>query len=274
MDWLFFRSATPAAIVVSRMNSLWVLDHLGSQVDIWHCRTNGMVFDDEKKRYAHCLTHAEQEKAENFLFERDRLNSLMSRALLRLSLSWYCPDVDAKDWPIAIDSLGKPYLDAVINGRHIEFNISHSGDVVLCAVTRTGPVGIDIETTKHMSDLQGFSRRFLAPEEFFALSRKCFTERNSFFFKLWTLKEAYLKAIGSGLNVSLDSFSFDCDSLDSKHITLLYGASSELCWHFWQFFYGENAYPVALAVSADKPIKIVWREPALIGLSQCERSLF
>jgi 4'-phosphopantetheinyl transferase len=248
------------------MNSLSAVSQLKSQVDIWHCRTSGMVFEDEKKRYEHYLTSEEQERAGKFLFEKDRLNCLLSRVLLRLSLSWYCPNVNAKNWRIVADNNGKPYLDSAIGEHGVEFNISHSGDIVICAITRAGPVGIDIETAKIMHDLRGFSRRFLAPEEFSSVNSRFFSEQSRFFFRLWTLKEAYLKAIGSGLSIPLDNFCFDCNSLDSKQITLLYGAGSEHCWRFWQFFYGEDAHPVALAVNAQTPIQFVWRAPELLGL--------
>lgn len=256
------------------MNSLSAVSQLKSQVDIWHCRTSGMVFEYEKKRYEHCLTNEEQEKAEKFLFEKDRLNSLLSRVLLRLSLSWYYPNVDAKNWRIAADSNGKPYLDAVIGGHGVEFNVSHSGEIVICAITRAGPVGIDIETAKIMHDLQGFSKRFLAPEEFSAVNSRFLSERSRFFFRLWTLKEAYLKAIGSGLSIPLDSFCFDSNSIDSKQITLLYGADSEQCWRFWQFFYGEDSHPVALAVNVREPIQFVWRAPELLGLPKQSTVIF
>jgi 4'-phosphopantetheinyl transferase len=255
-------------LVVNNMNSLSHADMLISQVDIWHCCTAGMVFEDEKRRYECYLTTEEQEKVAHFLFEKDRLNCLFSRVLLRLALSWYYPCIDAIRWHFAIGSSGKPYLDLPMNEQGIEFNISHSGNVVVCAITRVGSVGIDIETAKIMSDVQGFSRRFLAPEEFFSVRNRFISEQSQFFFRLWTLKEAYLKAIGSGLGIPLNSFCFDCDSLDSKQIALLYGASSTHCWRFWQFFYSDDRYPVALAVSAEKPIKIMWREPELIGLSQ------
>ena len=248
------------------MNSLSAVSQLKSQVDIWHCCTRGMVFEDEEKRYGHHLTETEKERAKQFLFDKDRLNCLFSRVLLRFALSWYYPDVDAKSWRIATDVNGKPYLDAATAGHVIEFNISHSGEIVVCAITRAGFVGIDIETAKYMNDLEGFAKRFLAPEEFFAVNRKVLSQRDRFFFRLWTLKEAYLKAIGLGLSIPLDSFCFDCDSLDLVQIKLLYGTNLVCDWQFWQYFYGEDEYPIAIAVNAKSPVKMVWRAPELLGL--------
>lgn len=256
------------------MDSLLAVYQLNSQVDIWHCCTSGMVFEDEKNRYARHLTEAEQERAEQFLFEKDRLNCLLSRVLLRLALSWYYPNVDARSWCIATDNNGKPYLDAAPDDHAIEFNISHSGQIVVCAITRVGPVGIDIETAKFMNDMEGFTRRFLAPEEFSSVKSVVFSERSKFFFRLWTLKEAYLKAIGLGLSIPLDSFCFDCGSLDLVRIKLLYGTGLVCDWQFWQYFYGEYEHPVAIAVNAQTPIKMVWRAPELLGLPKQLTAIF
>lgn len=98
---------------------------------------------------------------------------------------------------------GKPFLNYPSN---IYFNISHSGDWVVCA-TDSLPLGIDIEQINSID--VNISKRFFSENEFsrIILSDKCC--QLSLFYDLWTLKESYIKAVGKGLSISLDSFIID-----------------------------------------------------------------
>lgn len=95
----------------------------------------------------------------------------------------------------------KPELQFVDN---IHFNISHSGDWVVCAFSKM-PVGVDVEKIKKVNF--NIARRFFSDEEVNQLFALAPNEQSSFFFDLWTIKESYLKAIGTGLTQSLSSFS-------------------------------------------------------------------
>lgn len=99
---------------------------------------------------------------------------------------------------------GKPYL---ADFPQIHFNISHAGDYAICAVSGN-PVGCDIEKQKPFRPV--LAKRVLSPEEHSLLS----AQENSLaaeklFFRFWTLKESFLKAVGCGISVSLASVSFD-----------------------------------------------------------------
>ncbi|MCQ2354886.1 MAG: 4'-phosphopantetheinyl transferase superfamily protein [Clostridia bacterium] len=100
---------------------------------------------------------------------------------------------------------GKPYL---YGGPY--FNLSHSGNISICAVSPF-EIGCDIE---RITDADvNLAKRFFHPDEYGAvLSSEAGEERNSLFFRLWTMKESFLKATGLGLTVPLDSFSVDPDS--------------------------------------------------------------
>src|SRR5690554_5169292 len=95
----------------------------------------------------------------------------------------------------------KPLL---IEPKGYYFNISHSGNWVVCALG-SQRVGIDVEQVKSM-DL-GIAENYFAKSEYEALLRVKEEERLLYFFKLWTLKESYIKAVGKGLAIPLDSFS-------------------------------------------------------------------
>lgn len=107
------------------------------------------------------------------------------------------------------NAAGKPSLQGV---HDLEFNLSHAGRWVACAID-SQPVGIDVEQILPI-DVQGIAGRFFSQRECEALMKQPAEERLSCFYRLWTLKESYLKAIGTGLQLPLDSFTV---SRDHRH---------------------------------------------------------
>lgn len=107
---------------------------------------------------------------------------------------------------------GKPALAQGLIAGPFEFNLSHSGELALCAVSSVGVVGVDIETIRPMeANGQNLIGRFFSArerDEFFALPDP---ERLAAFFRGWTRKEAFLKATGTGLSTVLDSFDVPLD---------------------------------------------------------------
>ncbi len=100
----------------------------------------------------------------------------------------------------SVDENQKPYLK---NDKNFHFNCAHSGQWIVCAVD-DAPVGVDIERVKSVDF--DIAKRFFSDEEYNALMNVNESERTDYFFRLWTLKESYLKAIGKGLRQSLGSF--------------------------------------------------------------------
>ena len=98
------------------------------------------------------------------------------------------------------DENQKPYLK---NDKNFHFNCAHSGQWVVCAVD-DAPVGVDIERVKSVDF--DIANRFFSDEEYTTLMNVHKSERTAHFFRFWTLKESYLKAIGKGLRQSLGSF--------------------------------------------------------------------
>ena len=105
---------------------------------------------------------------------------------------------------------GKPFLRN-INDFH--FNISHSGDWIVCAIDKKS-IGVDVEQINPV-DLE-ISKRFFSNQEHTDLMNKCKNDRISYFFSLWTLKESYIKAVGRGLSLPLDSFTMQIFDTEIK----------------------------------------------------------
>jgi 4'-phosphopantetheinyl transferase len=100
---------------------------------------------------------------------------------------------------------GKPFAPSLPG---IDFNLSHAHDHVLIAITRGQPLGIDIERIERDVDVDALSRRFFAATEADALDALPEAIRAAAFVRLWTLKEAVLKALGEGLAFGLDRVAF------------------------------------------------------------------
>lgn len=239
---------------------------LEATVDVWHVNVGDFIFDDFLSKYECMLSTDELEKIGKFLLEKDRLVCLVSRVLLRLVLSWYSPCTCPSSWLFSKNTHGKPYLNCD-QFPGLEFNLSHSGDIVLCAFTKAGALGVDIETTTFMQNIDGVVGRFFAAEEkVFFNTLEC-SEKQPFFFRLWTIKESYVKALGAGMQIPFDGFSIQMESLASDSITL--GYEFDCVARDWQFFqqtYGSDLYPVSIAVITNRQLGLVWRDSSFLKL--------
>lgn len=152
------------------------------------------------------LSAQEQKKAASFRQEQGRIHFIASRILLRRILSLYlrCP---GKELSFQTGPHGKPYLAPCKNDfPRIHFNLSHSGEFVALAFSLASPVGIDIEAVRMKLGAETLVRRFFHPDEYSEFLRLDETGQKDFVFRRWTVREAFLKGIGSGLTISPDSF--------------------------------------------------------------------
>jgi 4'-phosphopantetheinyl transferase len=135
----------------------------------------------------------------------DRTLFVLAHAMLRDVLAGYL-NTAASAIALRAGRHGKPEL---ADARHadLRFNLSHSGDAVLCAVTRGREIGVDIEAVVAHEDLLSIGSHFFAEDECAALAACTDRDRVTLFYLLWTRKEAYLKAHGKGLSHPLSAFS-------------------------------------------------------------------
>jgi len=150
------------------------------------------------------LSPDERRRAERFRFERDQRRFHAARGALRELLGGYL-DAEPERLGFAEGAHGKPEL-AAPGGSGLRFNLSHSGELALCAVARGRELGVDIEQARELADAEAMARRFFSAAENAALAALPDAERLGAFFRCWTRKEAYLKAVGAGLLQALDGF--------------------------------------------------------------------
>jgi len=138
----------------------------------------------------------------------DQERFLAARILLRFMLSAHT-GVSPEDWRFESDEHGRPHITAPTSHRRIRFSITHTSGLVACAVTGRGDVGVDAEAHDRESRTVDVAHRFFSAPEVACLDSCPPEQHQHLFFDIWTLKEAYVKALGRGLALPLDRFSFD-----------------------------------------------------------------
>jgi 4'-phosphopantetheinyl transferase len=181
-------------------------------VHVWHRATASL---DEASLLADVDLLSAEEKIRHarFMFDRDKRDFAVAHALVRRVLSLYSA-TPPREWRFAGSPNQKPRLaDEQAGEPPLLFSLSHTHGVVACAVSRGLEVGIDVESIDRIVDAADVARRFFAPSEIAMLDACTADEHSTRFVELWTLKEAYVKAIGRGLIVPLDQFSFSFDDI-------------------------------------------------------------
>ena len=150
-------------------------------------RLRATLADDERARADRFVAHVHRDR---FVVARAFLRAVLGRLLA------IPPDAVR----FRYEAAGKPRTDM------LRFNLSPSGALALLAVTRDREVGVDVEELRAVTDAEALAERFFAPGETERLRSLDPAARDAAFLRCWTLKEAYVKAVGEGLGLPLDRF--------------------------------------------------------------------
>lgn len=201
-------------------------------------------------RYYRILSPAESESIKKITSGVKRCESLVTRALVRFVLAGCC-----KTGPEAlrfyVNRYGKPSLLPGVTPLPFRFNLSHCPGLVGCAVTCDADVGLDMEDKNRCVNLN-LARRFFSEPEIKQLEKIPDTAaRRAFFLQLWTLKEAYVKAVGKGLSHGMDHFSF---VFNRGRPDIRFAPDSPAVSGIWHFFSAIllDRYTVAVGVGSPK----------------------
>ncbi len=184
--------------------------------------------------YYRILSLEERETVRKIKSAEKRHENLVTKALARFVLARYC-GMEPEAVRFAKGPHGKPALLPGISPLPVRFNLSHCKGLAGCAVTLDADIGLDMEHQNRCVNLD-LARRFFSQPEIMQLEK---TQdpggRKALFLKLWTLKEAYVKAVGKGLSMGLDQFSFDFDRGRPEIRFLSEQAETAGTWHFFSF---------------------------------------
>jgi len=188
-----------------------------SEAHLWIVRPDEVRDPELIRRYRTLLTGDEQRKCARYRFEKDRHSCLVTRALVRTTLSRYV-DVAPDAWRFVTNDYGCPSIDEPREARGLRFNLSHTKGLIVCLVSWGRDVGVDVEDRTRKGSLLRVADRFFSPFEVRALRSLPPEHQLDRFFLYWTLKESYIKARGKGLAIPLAQFSFDLDAASEPRV--------------------------------------------------------
>lgn len=211
--------------------------------------------------YLSQLPAEEQVRAERFRFHDPRARFVGCRVPLRSILA-NCLGMAASAISFGYGANGKPELTAGQKAEtSIEFNLSHSGDWGLIALTVGSAVGVDIEQFDTRSEIQRLAERYFAKSEVAEFLQLSEQNRQAGFYRGWTCKEAYMKATGRGMSQPLSSFTVRIDPDQPASLLSIDGQPDEPPrWSVWSFDVTPNY--AAAAMVARRPARLqLWDWP-------------
>ena len=173
------------------------------EVHVWRARLEQpQELQDE---FLHTLDLDERERAHRFHFEKHRRRFILGRGFLRLLLGRYLK-IAPEEVRFGYGPYGKPSLADEHEASGLRFNASHSHELAVYAFVQEREIGVDVEYVKDDFQSEEIAQRFFSAQEVQMLTALPKHERHAAFFRCWTRKESYIKAIGSGLSHPLDQF--------------------------------------------------------------------
>ena len=164
-----------------------------------------------------------------------RERHIVSWGMLKKLISNYI-DVHPDDEMFTHNRYGKPELCPEFNHSHLFFNMSHSNNVCVVALKKNCPVGVDVEEVKELPDLNDIVEFCLSEYEkswFFSIPEDMQTQ---IFYKVWTAKEAFIKAVGIGLSFPLAEVEFALKGIDELKLYRVKGkAATSVKWRLFSF---------------------------------------
>lgn len=180
---------------------------------------------DHLKALRELLSDDERERAARFKFWRDQRRYMVGRGILRLLIGRYL-SVDPQSIEFHYNEFGKPYLPA----EDLKFNLAHCRDLILYGFCLNADVGVDLECIRPIVDAPGIASRFFSQGENKVLLDTPEEQRTELFLSYWTLKEAYIKAVGQGLSYPLDKFEVSLPETEAPSIFTSHDKIGDTIW--------------------------------------------
>lgn len=199
------------------------------------------------RKFRELLAEDELQRAGRFHFERDRNCYTITRAVLRVILAGPTA-IRPRDLRFCYSDRGKPQLKDF--GGSLAFNVSHSGDRALIAVSHHRQVGVDVERIREDFDIRAIAQRFFSEreqEELFAMRDE---DQFRGFFQCWTLKESFIKALGEGLSHPLRQFDVSFQPGSEVSLCTRPDPGDAANWKMWSLDAGPG-YAAAITLSGE-----------------------
>lgn len=210
------------------------------------------------------LDEGEKARADRFGFSVDRETYVAAHALTR-GLLTHVDGLAAAAWRFSTTPTGRPEIAPSLGRPRLRFSLSHTRGLVACAVGLDLDLGVDVEADRDLGNELDLASKFFAPDELSLLRQIPEKQRRKTFLRIWTLKEAYIKATGQGLSCPLDSFAFGLDP-----ITIRFHADATESPSRWQFIQFDPTPKHVIALAAfyarSGPLGLITRALASDGV--------
>lgn len=225
------------------------------EIHVWYLPLK--LSEPDQIRFGAMLDEDESQRAGRLAFPHLRERYIAAHGVMRWLLGRYLGR-DPQSLRFTKGPHGKPYLKDV----SLQFNLSHSDQHALLAVTRLAEVGIDIEGLERKVEVDGIAKRFFSEAEAQELFELSGSDRRMGFLNLWTRKEAWLKATGIGISEGLNQVEFNCRPGETARLLRIKGDSSEAAsWTILSFDTPAESFKGALAVR-DNPGRVTFHRVA------------
>ena len=180
---------------------------LTQEVHVWWASTHELRPLGATGKFEAWLSADEVERYGRFRRREDGELFLFTRAILRFALSHYA-DVEPAAWRFVTTRGGRPELATPFDALGLRFSVSHTPGLVACLVSQTIDAGLDIEAVGRVADVFKLAAVVCSPAERQEIERLAPDAAHARFYELWTLKESYVKARGTGLRLALNKMTF------------------------------------------------------------------
>jgi 4'-phosphopantetheinyl transferase len=203
------------------------------EIHLWLAFPDEIQDADLLLAYEQMMMPEERTRQQRFHFAKHRHQHLITRALVRTTLSRYA-NIEPHNWRFSKNDYGRPEIILQKGVPPLRFNLSHTDGLIICGVVLEQDIGVDVENMKRKGETVEIADRFFSQKEVEDLHAVPSANRQARFFDYWTLKESYIKARGMGLSLPLEQFTFHISENEPLRISFdsrLHDEPNK--WQFW-----------------------------------------
>ena len=217
---------------LQRLQDVIVSEQLNSKIHIWSANLDQP--ENISQKYYLVLSQQEKDQADKYKVKELRDRYILSKGILKQLLADY-KTCEYQEIKFEYNSFGKPCIATSSNADDICFNLSHSGNLAVFSFVKNKNIGIDVEQVQEIPDMDGVVNLCFSEFEKEWFYRISPGQKKEIFYKIWTTKEAYIKAIGKGFSFSPNRINLELNSKNEIIFKEIIGDDELKRWKLYSF---------------------------------------
>ena len=217
---------------LQRLQDVIVSEQLNSKIHIWSANLDQP--ESVAQKYYSVLSQQEKNQVDKYKIKELRYRYILSKGILRQLLADYLV-CEYQEIEFEYNDFGKPGIATSSNADDIRFNLSHSGNLAVFSFVKNKNIGIDVEQVQEIQDMDGVVNLCFSESEKEWFYRISPAEKKEIFYKIWTTKEAYIKAIGKGFSFSPNRINLELNSKNEIIFKEIIGKDDLKRWKLYSF---------------------------------------